>query len=87
MYPRYFRYSIGLRVESTGKGGDRSIDSLYSRQLLTLLLCWKNEKEWKRKENEIQNVVGEESDENGDVKTKVKCFGNQNRKRDGTRLN
>jgi len=32
-------------------------------------------------------VVGEESDENGDVKTKVKCFGNQNRKRDGTRLN
>ena len=44
----------------------------------------KNEKEKKMK---IQNVVGEESDENGDVKTKVKCFGNQNRKRDGTRMN
>ena len=34
-------------------------------------------KERKRKENEIQNVVGEESDENGDIKTKVKWFGKQ----------
>ena len=39
MFPRYFRYSIGLRVESTGTGGDRSIKSSYSRRLLTSFLC------------------------------------------------
>ena len=41
----------------------------------------------KRKEKEIQNVVGEESDENGEDNKSEAWFGNQNRKRDGTRLN
>ena len=36
-------------VESTGTGSDRSINSFYSRQLLIVLLCLKNEKENKRK--------------------------------------
>ena len=31
----------------------------------------------KEKEKEIQNVVGGESDENGDVKTKEEWFGKQ----------
>ena len=41
----------------------------------------------KGKEKEIQNVVGGEGDENGDVKTKEKWFGKQNRKEDETKLN
>jgi len=39
-------------------GGDRSINSFYSRRLLTILLCYKNEKV---KENKIQKVIGEET--------------------------
>ena len=45
-------------------------------------------KEWKGKENEIQNVVGEESDENVDVKNQIEeWFGKQNRKGDETKMN
>jgi len=32
-------------------------------------------------------VIGEEGDENGDVKTKEKWFGKQNRKEDETKMN
>ena len=59
--------ALAQRVESTGTGGDRSVNSLYSRRYVNSSSLLK---EWKRKEKKIQNVVGEESDENVDVKTK-----------------
>ena len=58
---------------TTGTGGDRSINSSYLRWLLTSLLCLKNEK--KKKKRNIE-VIGEEVDENGDVKIKRNGFEN-----------
>ena len=68
MFPRYYIYSIGSTGQSTGTGGDRSINSFCSRVMLTVLLCLKNEKENKRKE--IQKVIGGEGDENENMKIK-----------------
>ena len=79
---------MAQRVESTGRGGDRSINRFYSRLLLTSSSLLKElEKENKRKEKEIKNVIGGDGDENGDVKTKEKWFGKQNRKEDETKVN
>ena len=54
------------RVESTGKGGDRSIDGFYSRLMLTVFFVKESEKENKRKGKEIKHVVGGEGDESGE---------------------
>ena len=71
---------MAQRVESTGKGGDRSINSLYSRRYVNISSLLKElEKENKRKEKEIKHVVGGEGDENGE-ETKEKLFGKQSRK-------
>ena len=75
MFSRYFRYSLAQRVESTRTRGDRSINSSYSRVMLTipsLLKEWKNDKEKKRN----LKVIGEEGDES-DVKIEDKWFGKQ----------
>jgi len=58
------------RVESTGTRGDRSINSLCSRQLLTISSLLK-----KKKRN--PEVIDKEGDEDGDVKTKEKWFENK----------
>jgi len=47
-------------VESTGTGGDRSINSSYSRRMLTSSSLLKNEKKIKKRK---LKVIGEESDE------------------------
>ena len=58
---------MAQRVESTGTGGDRSINSLYSRRYVNNSSLLKElEKESERKEKEIKHVVGGEGDENGE---------------------
>ena len=50
MFPRYFHYSMmAQRVESTGTGGDRSINGSYSRRYINEFFFVKDEKK-KRKE-------------------------------------
>ena len=56
---------LAQRVESTGTGGDRSINSSYSRWLLTSSSLLKNEK--KKKKRKLK-VIGGEGDENENVK-------------------
>ena len=56
-----------IRVESTGTRGDRSINSSYSRRLLTVLLCKRMRKRIKKRN---LKVIGGEGYENDDVKTK-----------------
>jgi len=72
---------LAQRVESTGTGGDRSINSPFT--------CYVNNsffvKEWEKEKEKKRNlkVIGEEGDES-DVKIKEKWFGKQNRKEDET---
>jgi len=56
-------------VKSTGTGGDRSINSFYSRWLLTSSSLLKNEK---KKKKIIPEVIDGEGDENDDVITNTK---------------
>jgi len=63
--PRYFRYSIEVKqVESTGTGGDRSFHGMFTCVLM-VLLCFKESKEKKTKnekrkysENKDRNIEG-----------------------------
>ena len=58
--------ALAQRVESTGTGGDRSINSLCSRRLLTSSSLLKNEKKKKKKKKKKKSnpeVIGEEGDE------------------------
>jgi len=85
---------LAQRVESTGTGGDRSINSLCSRQLLKSSSLLKNEKKKEKKKKKKKKkknkrnpeVIGRGDDEIGDVKTKEKWFenwfGKQNEKKD-----
>ena len=58
-------------LESTGMGGDRSINSLYSRRLLTSSSLFKElEKRKEKKRN--PEVIGGEGNEIGEVKIKEK---------------
>ena len=50
-------------VESTETGGDRSINSLCSRQLLTSSSLLKNEKKKKKRNPEVIYGEGDENDE------------------------
>jgi len=56
---------LAQRVESTGTGGDRNINSSYSRWLLTSSSLLKNER--KKKEKKLE-VIGGEGDEKGNIK-------------------
>ena len=62
---------MAQRVESTRTGGDRSINSSYSRIVLTIPSLLKNGK--KKKEKKTESNRGE-CNEIGEVKIKEKWF-------------
>ena len=73
MFPRYFRIALAQRVESTGMGGDRSINSPFTRYVNKFFFV----KEWeKEKETKSRGDMGE-GVEIGKMKIKEKWLWKQ----------